>query len=116
MGFFLMPQGSFSPKIRFLGQRVYSVARGWTDTKVKTEDTLLGFRNFLSTYHQGFGPITDISKHPNNLQIYKIQENGRKNNNMVHESVMSLVYEQFELLNQLHFIRLSKTIFISINT
>ena len=52
-----MSQGSFSPKIRFLGQKVCSVARGQTDTKVKTEDTLSGFQdfisNFSSTYYQG---------------------------------------------------------------
>ena len=43
--------GSFSPKIRFLGQKVCSVARGQmdrqTDTKVKTEDTLSGFQYFF---------------------------------------------------------------------
>ena len=33
--FFLMSQGSFSPKNRFLGQKVCSVARRQTDTKVK---------------------------------------------------------------------------------
>ena len=56
-----MSQGSFSPKIKFLGQKACSVAWGrtddrQTDTKVKTEDTLSGFQdfsNFLSTYHQG---------------------------------------------------------------
>ena len=64
MRFFLMSQGSFSPKIRFLGQKVCSVARSQTDrqtdrqtdTKVNTEDTLSGFQdfsNFPSTYHQG---------------------------------------------------------------
>ena len=31
MRFFLMSQGSFSPKIRFLGQKVCSVARARTD-------------------------------------------------------------------------------------
>merc|ERR1712078_450947 len=35
MRFFLMSQGSFSQKIRFLGQKVCSVARRQTDTKVK---------------------------------------------------------------------------------
>ena len=35
MRFFLMSQGSFSPKIRFLGQKVSSVARRQTDRKVK---------------------------------------------------------------------------------
>ena len=52
--FFLMSQGSLDPKIRFLGQKVCSVARvqtdTQTDTKVNTEDTLSGFP---STYHQG---------------------------------------------------------------
>ena len=55
-----MSQGSFSPKIRFIGQKVCSVvAQGRTDTKVKTEDTLSGlsgfqdFSNFPSAYHQG---------------------------------------------------------------
>ena len=35
MRFFLMSQGPFSPKIRFLGQKVTSVARRETDRKVK---------------------------------------------------------------------------------
>ena len=35
MRFFPMSKGSFSPKIRFLGQKVCSVARRLTDTKVK---------------------------------------------------------------------------------
>ena len=55
MRFFLMSQGSLDPKIRFLGQKVCSVARvqtdtqtdrqtdTQTDTKVNTEDTLSGF-------------------------------------------------------------------------
>ena len=61
MRFFLMSQGSFNQKIRFLGQNVCSVARvqtdRQTDMKVKTEDTLSGFQDFFlnvpSTYHQG---------------------------------------------------------------
>ena len=53
MRFFLMSQGSFSPKIRFLGQKVCSVARGRTDTQVKTEDTLSRYQAFfLQPYHQ----------------------------------------------------------------
>ena len=40
-----MSQGSLNPKIRFLCQMVCSVARGRTDTKVKTEDTLSGFQD-----------------------------------------------------------------------
>ena len=55
MLFFLMSQGSLSPKIRFLGQKVCSVARVQRDTrtdrqthtKVKTEDTLSGFQEFF---------------------------------------------------------------------
>ena len=46
MRFFLMSKGSFNPKIRFLGQKVYPVARvhtdrhthRQTDMKVNTED------------------------------------------------------------------------------
>ena len=53
-----MSQGSLNQRIRFLGQKVCSVARvqtdRQTDTKVNTEDTLSGFQElFLSTYHQG---------------------------------------------------------------
>ena len=61
MRFFLMSQGSLNPKIRFLGQKVCSVARvqthrqtdthththTQTHTKVNTEDTLSGFQEFL---------------------------------------------------------------------
>ena len=55
MRFFLMSQGSLDPKIRFLGQKVCSVAHvqtdtqtdGQTDTKVNTEDTLSGFQEFF---------------------------------------------------------------------
>ena len=51
MRFFLMSQGSFNQKIRFLGQKVCPVARGQTDgqthTKVNTEDTLSGFQEFF---------------------------------------------------------------------
>ena len=46
-----MSQGSLDPKIRFLGQKVCSVARSQTDrqtdTKVNTEDTLSGFQEFF---------------------------------------------------------------------
>ena len=49
--FFLMSQGSLDPKIRFIGQKVCSVARihtdRQTDTKVNTEDTLSGFQEFF---------------------------------------------------------------------
>ena len=51
MRFFLMSQGSLDPKIRFIGQKVCSVARvqtdrhtrTQTDTKVNTKDTFSGF-------------------------------------------------------------------------
>ena len=46
-----MSQGSLNPKIRFLGQKVCSVAREHTDrhtdTKVTTEGTLSGFQEFF---------------------------------------------------------------------
>ena len=53
MRFFLMSQGSLDPKIRFLGQKVCSIARvqtdgqthRQTDTKVNTETLFQGFRN-----------------------------------------------------------------------
>ena len=44
MLFFLMSQGSFNPKIRFLGQKVCPVAHGQTDRQTGV---------FPSTYHQG---------------------------------------------------------------
>ena len=51
MRFFLMSQGSLDPKIRFIGQKVCSVARvqthRQTDTKVNTEDTLSGFQEYF---------------------------------------------------------------------
>ena len=49
--FFLMSQGSLNPKIRFLGQKVCSVARvqtdRHTDRKVNKEDTLSGFQEIF---------------------------------------------------------------------
>ena len=51
MRFFLMSQGSLDPKIRFIGQKVCSVACVHTDRqthkKVNTEDTLSGFQEFF---------------------------------------------------------------------
>ena len=68
--FFLMSQGSLDPKIRFLGQKVCSVAHvqtdgqtdTQTDTKVNTEDTLSGFQEFF------LQPI--IKDRPNNPVKY----------------------------------------------
>ena len=59
MRFFLMFQGSSNPKIRFLAQKLWSVARvqrhsdtdRQTHTKVNTEFRVSGF--FPSIYHQG---------------------------------------------------------------
>ena len=47
MRFYLMSQGSLDPKIRFLGQKVCSVARMQTDTQVNTKDTLSGFQDLF---------------------------------------------------------------------
>ena len=50
MRFFLMSQGSFNPKIRFLGQKVWPVGRSRTHRQtdeVTTEDTLSGFQDFF---------------------------------------------------------------------
>ena len=61
MRFFLMSQGSFNPKNRFLGQKVCSVARGRMDTqthtKLNTEDTLSGFSNCSFDLSSRIGPI-----------------------------------------------------------
>ena len=55
MRFFLMSQGSLNPKIRFLGQKVCSVAciqtdtqtHRHTDTKLTTVGTHSGFQEFF---------------------------------------------------------------------
>ena len=54
-----MSQGSLNPKIRFLGQKVYSVARPQTDRQTdRHESEYRGYPFkvsgcFSSTYHQG---------------------------------------------------------------
>ena len=56
MRFFLMSQGSFDPKIRFIGQKVCSVARVQTDRhSYRHESEYRGhpFRVSGTTYHQG---------------------------------------------------------------
>ena len=64
-----MSQGSFSPKIRFLGQKVCSVARTQTDTKVKTEDTLSGFQDFFHIFLQPI--INERSKKKHNAKLQR---------------------------------------------
>ena len=71
MRFFLMSQGSFYPKIRFLSQKLCSVARlqtdrqtdRQTDTEVTTEGTLSGFQEFF------LQPI--IKDRPNLYETYE---------------------------------------------
>ena len=67
MRFIFMSQGTFILKIRFLGQKVCSVARSQTDTKAKTEDTLSGFQDFVQTFLQ---PI--IMERSNYMMIFLI--------------------------------------------
>ena len=67
MRFFLMFQGSLNPKIRFLAQKLWSVARVQRDTqthtKVNTEGTLSGFQGIF------LQPI--IKDRPNKGYIYR---------------------------------------------
>ena len=59
-----MSQGSLNPKIRFLGQKVCSVARSQTHTqthKVTTEGT-------LSDHHQGSAQLLDFHKFYSHFQ------------------------------------------------
>ena len=54
MNFFLRSQGSFNPKIRFLGQKVCPVGRSRTDTKDEYRGHPFRVSGiFPSTYHQG---------------------------------------------------------------
>ena len=57
---FFISQGSLNPKIRFLGQKMCSVARlrtdGHTHTKVTTVGTLSGFQDFFNLSSR-IGPI-----------------------------------------------------------
>ena len=66
MLFFLMTQGSFSPKIRFLDQKVCSITRGQTDrheseNRGHPSRVLEFISNVPSTYHQGAVPLNGLS-------------------------------------------------------
>ena len=72
MRFFLMSQGSLDPKIRFIGQKVCSVARVQTDRHTDRQThrqtrkwiqrtPFQGFRNFSFNLSSRIGPI--FSKH-----------------------------------------------------
>ena len=58
MRFFLMSQGSFDQKIRFLDLMMCSVARGQTDRR--TDGRTDTHEIFPSTYHQGAVQKKDI--------------------------------------------------------
>ena len=76
MRFFLMSQWSLNPRIRFLGQKLWSVARvqtdgqtdrrtdGQTDTKVTTEGTLSWFQELI------LQPITKDRPNRNAWQLH----------------------------------------------
>ena len=60
MRFFLMSQGSLDPKIRFLCQKVCSVARVQTDTQTRKwiqRTSFQGFRNFSFNLSSRIGSI-----------------------------------------------------------
>ena len=69
--FFLMSQGSLNPKIRFLGQKLCSVARERTDTHTDTHtDTkvailgiLSGLQEFSFNLSSRIGPKTTTTNY-----------------------------------------------------
>ena len=68
-----MSQGSLNPKIRFLGQKMWPVARGQThrqtDTKVTTVGTLSGFQEFF------LQPTTKDQPNNNNILVGRSWKN-----------------------------------------
>ena len=63
MCFFLMSQRSLNPKIRFLGQKIWPVARSQRRThRVTTEGTLSGFQDFSFNLSSRIGPIITSSE------------------------------------------------------
>ena len=73
------------PKIRFLGQKVCSVARVWTDTHTQTDththeseyrgQPLMVSGFFPSTYHQG--SVKKTKKNKNKKQAQRHKSHGR---------------------------------------
>ena len=53
-----MSQGSFNPKIRFLGQKMWPVARAHTAWLLWA--SFQGFGSFSSTYHKGSSQLTRL--------------------------------------------------------
>ena len=89
MRFFLMSQGSFSPKIRFPGQQVCSVARRQTDTKVKIGPKNPIFQNFEKQKNAFLSHVPRILQSKNQVprpkgvlcssETHLLSENGPKN-------------------------------------
>ena len=76
--FFLMSQESLNPKIRFLGQKMCSVARLQSDRQTHTHESdyrghpfrVSGF--FPSTYHQGSAQNEPIFEETPSLCIFEL--------------------------------------------
>ena len=72
--FFLMSQGSFNQKIRFLGQNVFSVARGHTDRHESDYSVLWapfqGFRSFSFNLSSRIGPILTTLRCTSMLELF----------------------------------------------
>ena len=86
-----MSQGSFSPKFRFLGQKVSSVARRQTDTKVKHKNDPKNviFQNFEKQKNAFLSHVPRILQSKNQVsrpkvvlcssETHLLSENGPKN-------------------------------------
>ena len=76
MRFFLMFQGSLDPKIRFLGQKVSSVALVQTDRQTRKwilRTPFQGFRNFSFNLLSRSGPIINLLKFNQVIKIFRRQ-------------------------------------------
>ena len=81
MCFFLMSQGSFNTKIRFLSQKMWPVARAQTDgqtDRVITVGTLSGFQDFFLSSR--IGPISINTMEPCWFLELQIDTRGRFKN------------------------------------